>query len=52
VLVPFFLSSVMARGDLRQADHMHPTPAGVEAIVNGTLPAVMRALAAAPPAKP
>ena len=44
VLVPFFLSSVMARGDLRQADHMHPTPAGVEAIVSGTLPVVMGAL--------
>lgn len=47
-LVPFFLSTVMGNGDLRQADHMHPTPAGVEAIVKGTLPVVEKALAAAP----
>ena len=40
VLVPFFLSAVIDRADLRQADHIHPTAAGVEAIVTATEGAV------------
>ena len=46
VLVPFFLASVIGRDDLRLADHMHPTAAGVEAIVGATKAAVAGALRA------
>ncbi len=44
-LVPFFLSAVINRPDLRLPDHIHPTPAGVQAIVKATQPAVAAALA-------
>ena len=44
-LVPFFLQAVIGRDDLRLADHLHPTPAGVEAIVAATTGAVTGALA-------
>ena len=44
VLVPFFLKAVIARDDLRLADHMHPTKAGVEAIVAATQGVVAAAL--------
>ena len=43
-LVPFFLSAVIDRPDLRLADHIHPTPAGVKAIVAATRGAVSGAL--------
>lgn len=43
-LVPFFLSAVIDRPDLRLADHVHPTPSGVEALVNATQGAVIDAL--------
>jgi acyl-CoA thioesterase-1 len=46
VLVPFFLQAVIARDDLRLADHMHPTAPGVEAIVGATKGDVARALGA------
>ncbi len=48
-LVPFFLQPVMARDDLRLADHMHPTTAGVEAIVAATKGVVVVALPAGGP---
>jgi acyl-CoA thioesterase-1 len=44
VLVPFFLQAVIARDDLRLADHMHPTAPGVEAIVGATKAGVAGAL--------
>ena len=43
-LVPFFLAPVMGRDDLRLADHMHPTPQGVEALVAATQGVVTGAL--------
>jgi acyl-CoA thioesterase-1 len=43
-LVPFFLSAVIDRPDLRLPDHIHPTPAGVQAIVAATQPALLKAL--------
>lgn len=43
-LVPFFLQAVIGRPDLVQADHLHPTAAGVEVIVKATLPNVQSAL--------
>jgi len=46
VLVPFFLQAVIGRDDLRLADHLHPTPAGVDAIVAATDGAVVSALGA------
>ena len=42
--VAFFLAPVMGRNDLRLPDHMHPTAAGVEAIVSATRPVVLEAL--------
>jgi len=36
-LVPFFLEAVVDRPDLRLADRMHPTAAGVEAMVGDTV---------------
>ncbi len=44
-LVPFFLSAIIDRPDLRLPDHIHPTPAGVRALVAATGPAVSKALA-------
>jgi acyl-CoA thioesterase-1 len=43
-LVPFFLSAVIERPDLQLADHIHPTPAGVLALVKATRGAVIKAL--------
>ena len=45
-LVPFFLQAVIGRDDLRLADHLHPTAAGVEAIVAAPDGAVVSALGA------
>ena len=42
--VPFFLSAVITRPDLRQADHVHPTAAGVDAIVVASIGTVMSGL--------
>lgn len=44
-LVPFFLKAVIAKPELVQADHVHPTAPGVDAIVAETLPAVTKQLA-------
>jgi len=41
-LYPFFLKGVAARPGLNQADGMHPTPEGVEVIVDNMLPTVRR----------
>ncbi len=35
-LVPFFLAAVIDKPDLIQADHVHPTAMGVEAVVKAT----------------
>ena len=43
-LVPFFLQAIVGKADLVQADHVHPTAPGVEAVVGGTLRYVIRAL--------
>ena len=43
-LVPFFLSAVMDKPDLVQADHLHPTARGVEEIVAATSGQVAGAL--------
>lgn len=43
-LVPFFLQAVIGKPELVQADHLHPTAAGIEAIVKDTLPTVQAAL--------
>ena len=43
-LVPFFLGAVIARPDLRLADHIHPTAAGVQALVAATQGTVSEAL--------
>lgn len=44
-LVPFFLSAVIDRADLRLADHVHPTAAGVQALVNATQAQVLAGFA-------
>lgn len=43
-LVPFFLSAVIDHPELRQADHIHPTDKGVEALVAATVDQVAGAL--------
>lgn len=43
-LVPFFLQAVIDKPELRQADHVHPTAAGVEALVGATVAQVMQGL--------
>ncbi|MEO5598096.1 MAG: arylesterase [Novosphingobium sp.] len=43
-LVPFFLSAVMDKPDLVQADHMHPTAHGIEEIVAATSAQVAKAI--------
>ncbi len=43
-LVPFFLSAVIDRPDLRLADHIHPTAAGVKALIKATVGDVSAAL--------
>lgn len=50
VLVPFFMKPLVADHALQLPDHIHPTPAGVEAMVKASLPAVTRALPAPTPA--
>jgi acyl-CoA thioesterase-1 len=44
VLVPFFLAPVVSKPDLVQADHIHPTAAGVDVIVKATIDTVTKAL--------
>jgi acyl-CoA thioesterase-1 len=39
-LYPFFLAGLVARGDLLQADGLHPNAAGVDAIVERMVPVV------------
>ncbi len=41
-LVPFFLSAIIDRPNLRLADHIHPTAEGVEWIVRATTDSVAR----------
>lgn len=41
VLYPFFLDGVAAEPKLNQGDGMHPTPAGVDVIVERILPSVI-----------
>jgi acyl-CoA thioesterase-1 len=43
-LVPFFLQGVIGRADLVQADRLHPTAPGIEAIVAATVAPVADAL--------
>ena len=43
-LIPFFLQSVIARPELIQADHVHPTAGGIDLIVADTVDDVERAL--------
>lgn len=43
-LVPFFMQPVVGRADLVQADHIHPTRVGIEAIVSATVDTVAKAL--------
>jgi acyl-CoA thioesterase-1 len=43
-LVPFFLAPVVNKPDLVQPDHIHPTGAGVDVIVNATIDTVTKAL--------
>lgn len=53
-LVPFFLQPLMDRPDLVQDDHVHPTEAGIEAMVAATVDTVAGALprTAVPPTRP
>ncbi len=44
-LYPFFLENVVGRAGMMQSDGIHPTFAGVKAIVTGILPTIKRALA-------
>ena len=46
-LVPFFLQAVVGKPELVQADHVHPTLAGIDALVADTVDEVAAAL---PPA--
>ncbi|MEQ1499184.1 MAG: arylesterase [Novosphingobium sp.] len=43
-LVPFFLQPLVERPELIQADHIHPTLAGIDVLVGSTLEAVAGAL--------
>ncbi|WP_371741598.1 arylesterase [Novosphingobium sp. 9U] len=44
-LYPFFLDGVVTRPELMQADHVHPTPAGIDIIVGKVAPLVAKTLA-------
>ncbi len=44
MLYPFFLEGVAAVRDLNQRDGLHPNAAGVDIIVEGITPYVLRAL--------
>lgn len=43
-LVPFFMAPINGKAGLQLPDHIHPTPQGVEAMVQATLPTVTGAL--------
>ncbi|NOU03058.1 MAG: arylesterase [Novosphingobium sp.] len=43
-LVPFFLQPLIGRPDLIQADHIHPTLAGIDLLVGSTVDQVSKAL--------
>jgi acyl-CoA thioesterase I len=43
-LVPFFLSAVVEKPELQQADHIHPTAQGIEAMVAVTMDDVLGAI--------
>lgn len=43
-LVPFFMNAINGKEGMQLPDHIHPTPAGVEAMVKDTLPVVTGAL--------
>lgn len=45
-LVPFFLQAVIGKPELVQPDHLHPTAAGVEALVGDTVATVRKSLSA------
>ena len=47
-LVPFFLQPITGRPDLVQADRIHPTAVGIEAMVAATVDNVAKVLPAAP----
>lgn len=47
-LVPFFLEPVVGKPELVQADHIHPTAAGIDLLVGATVDQVAKAL----PVKP
>ena len=47
-LVPFFLQPLMGKPDLVQKDRIHPTEAGIEAMVAATVDDVARALPSSP----
>jgi acyl-CoA thioesterase I len=44
LLYPFFMEGVAAQMDKLQADGIHPNPIGVDIIVNGIMPYVVKAL--------
>lgn len=48
-LVPFFLQAIIDKPDLRQADHIHPTARGVEAVVGATAADVAGSVPSASP---
>lgn len=52
VLVPFFLESVIGRPELIQADRIHPTAQGIDAMVAATADQVAKAVPAKPAAPP
>lgn len=43
-LVPFFLQPLIGKPDLIQADHIHPTLAGIDLLVGSTVVQVSKAL--------
>lgn len=51
-LVPFFLQAVVGKPDLVQADHVHPTLPGIDALVADTVDEVAAALPPSPAAPP
>lgn len=50
VLVPFFLQPLIGKAELVQADRIHPTLDGIDALVGATADLVVRAVPAAPDA--
>lgn len=51
-LVPFFLQAVIDKPQLVQADRIHPTAQGIDAMVGATVEDVVKALPASPVAPP